>query len=84
MYKITEIKLLYPDTISGYNHIENKIEIKDELAQGAEIDIKTFQKPIINRELFSQQNVIETDLAKMFEETKEILIERLKEILILD
>jgi 5-methylcytosine-specific restriction enzyme subunit McrC len=81
-YKIDEIKLFYPDTIKQYNQKENEIIIKDELAEGVDINIKTFQLPIINKELFYDQSTQEIVLSKIFNDTRLTLMQRLKEILL--
>lgn len=81
-YKINEIKLFYPDTIKHYQDRESEIIIKDELADGLDINIKSFQFPIINRELFNQSIIEEIELNKLFEHTKNNLIDRIKGILL--
>jgi len=80
-FKINEIKLFYPDTIKSYKEKENEIIISDELAEGVEVNIKSFQLPIINRALFTELNLQEMELGKMFNETKIKLKERLNKIL---
>jgi len=81
-FKINEIKLFYPDTIKDYKATENEIIIKDELAEGININIKSFQLPIINRKLFHQTDFEEIELSKIFQSTKVKLVERIKEILV--
>ena len=81
-FKINEIKLFYPDTIKSYNAKESEIIIKDELADGIDINIKSFQLPIINKELFNQTIFEEVELTKIFHNTKLKLVERIKEILV--
>ena len=81
-FKINEIKLFYPDTIKSYNAKESEIIIKDELADGIDINIKSFQLPIINKELFNQTIFEEVELTKIFHTAKLKLVERIKEILI--
>ena len=81
-FKINEIKLFYPDTIKGYNEKESEIIIKDELANGTDINIKSFQLPIINWDLFNQANTEELELTKIFQSTKIKLVDRIKEILL--
>lgn len=81
-FKINEIKLFYPDTIKDYHEEETEIIIKDELANGIAINIKSFQLPIINRELINKKEIAEIELTKMFYDTKIRLKERIEKILI--
>ena len=81
-FKINEIKLFYPDTLKHYQDEECEIIIKDEWAEGVDINIKSYQLPIINRDLFIQEEYKEIDLKEMFFETKETLIGKLKGILL--
>ena len=46
-FKINEIKLFYPDTIKGYYEKESEVIIKDEFADGIDINIKSYQLPIL-------------------------------------
>jgi len=81
-FKINEIILFYPETIKAYEQINNEIIIRDEFADGLYVNIKAFQLPIINREIFSQTMIEEIELTEIFDNTKTKLIERIKEILI--
>ncbi|HZK97878.1 MAG TPA: hypothetical protein VFC67_26990 [Prolixibacteraceae bacterium] len=81
-FKINEIKLFYPDTIKDYHEEETEIIIKDELANGIDINIKSFQLPIINRELINKKEMAEIELTKMFYDMKIRLKERIEKILI--
>ncbi len=81
-FKVEEIILFYPDTINNYQEQENEIIIKDALADETEISIKTFQLPIINRQLFEQESIENIELKNLFKETKCKLKERLEAILI--
>ena len=81
-FKVEEIILFYPDTINNYQEQENEIIIKDALADETEISIKTFQLPIINRQLFEQESIENIELKNLFKETTLNLIERLEAILI--
>ena len=82
-FKVDEIKLFYPDKINSYQVEENEIIIKDELASGSEISIKTYQLPIINRTLFENTTEENLELKNIFKATKIKLKERLEEILVL-
>ena len=79
-FNIDEIKLFYPDTIRDHYAKESQIIIRDELAKGIDIDIKSFQLPIINHELFSSVSEEEQELTKMFDQTRNNLKERLLNI----
>jgi 5-methylcytosine-specific restriction enzyme subunit McrC len=80
-FKVNEIKLFYPDTIKGYYEKENAIIIKDELADYININIKSYQLPIINRDLIDQTEFQEIELAKKFETSRIKLRQRIIEIL---
>ena len=82
-FKVDEIKLFYPDTINGYEEEENEIIIKDELASGSEISIKTYQLGIVNRQIFENTNDENLELKNIFKDTKIKLKQRLEEILVL-
>ena len=82
-FKVDEIKLFYPDTINGYEEEENEIIIQDELASGSEISIKTYQLPIVNRQIFENTNDENLELKNIFKDTKIKLKQRLEEILVL-
>lgn len=80
-FNVNEIRLFYPDTINGYEENQNEIIIRDELANGIEINIKCFQLPIINHNLFSGDYSGETELSKLFQLASEKLKVRLSKIL---
>jgi 5-methylcytosine-specific restriction enzyme subunit McrC len=79
-FKINEIKLFYPDTIKGYYEKESEVIIKDELAEGADINIKSYQLPILNRDLINQTDTKEIELTKIFDITRIHLRKRIKGI----
>ncbi len=81
-YKVDEIKLFYPDTIKHYQESESEIIITDDLANEIEINIKAFQLPIINNNLFFQNDIEKVSLNELFNETKIKLKKRLVEILL--
>lgn len=80
-FNVNEIKLFYPDTMSGYEESADKIIIRDELANGIDIDIKCFQLPIINHNLFLGDYCHETEISKLFQPASEKLKARLVKIL---
>ena len=80
--RINEIKLFYPDTIKHNNGLESEIIIRDEFANGLDINIKAYQLPIINKSLFNQEQIGEMELKRMFHNTRLKLIEKLKRILL--
>lgn len=80
-FKINEIKLFYPDSIKGYNEKETEVIIKDELADGIDINIRSFQLPILNRDLLNQADTKEIELIKIFDTTRIKLKQRILEIL---
>jgi 5-methylcytosine-specific restriction enzyme subunit McrC len=81
-FRIDKIFLFYPNTLKDTQDGESEIVIKDELADGKTIQIKSYQLPIINRGAFTESHKAEDSLSEMFEETKELLIQRVKAILI--
>ncbi|MEE4358587.1 MAG: hypothetical protein V2I97_19120 [Desulfococcaceae bacterium] len=81
-FGINEIILFYPDTIRDYQEKENRIIIRDELANGADINIKVFQVPVMNKDMFGQLVYEGITPGKNFDNTKAKLMERLKAIII--
>lgn len=73
-YKVDEIVLYYPNTITKYQEKVSEIEIIDELADDKKVDIRSFQLPIINYDLFDTSNKNHSTLILDFEQTKEDLI----------
>ncbi len=73
--------LFYPDTIKDYHEKETETTITDELADGTDVNIRSYQLPIINRTLLEQAKAEEIELSELFDETKTKLAERIKEIL---
>ena len=82
-FKIKEIILFYPNTISNYTESMNKITIQDRLANEVKILIQVFQLPIINRELFHEASDENLPLFALFHKTQLELKNRLEEILFL-
>ncbi len=81
-FKIDEIILFYPNTISNYQEEVSKIVIQDALADNKEIQINSYQLPILNKDLLGNKFNPNFDLATMFEDTRIELIEKLTKILI--
>ncbi len=81
-FNISDIALFYPDTIRDYQDKETEIIIKDELASGIDVNITSYQLPVINRTLLSQPQTEGIELSEVFDNTKTKLIERIKEILL--
>jgi len=81
-FAIKDIILFYPNTIRQDKNELSEINIKDELAGGVNINIKAYQLPIINHELFSSNGQEESDLHATFEQTKNLLSKRIKEVLL--
>ncbi|WP_017732999.1 McrC family protein [Nafulsella turpanensis] len=80
-YKVQEVFLFYPESITNEQAQEGKMTIKDEFAENVEVEIKAYQLPILNRELFANGQNEERELAAIFEATRKGLANRLKEIL---
>jgi 5-methylcytosine-specific restriction enzyme subunit McrC len=79
-FKIDEIILFYPDTLKDYQDLGTEIVITDELADGIDINIHSFQLPIINRALFEKSVQEGLVISELFESTKNRLIERIRVI----
>ncbi|PKV51897.1 5-methylcytosine-specific restriction enzyme subunit McrC [Aquimarina sp. MAR_2010_214] len=82
-YKIDEIVLYYPNTINKYDPNISEIVIIDELAEGKNIKIRSYQLPIINYELFKFNKETEVPLIELFESTKIELIKSINSSLLL-
>jgi len=80
-FNINDIILFYPKTIRDYQEQSSEIIIIDELANGKQVNIWSYQLPIINSQLFNQEMDVNIELSKMFEETREELIVKIKSIL---
>ncbi len=81
-FKVDEIILFYPNTLKQDQEEQTELTIKDTLAADKEISIKAFQLPIINRDLLESELKTKTDLAELFESTKEALKNKLEKILV--
>lgn len=81
-FEVDEIILFYPNTLKQDQEEQTELTIKDALAAGKEIAIKAFQLPIIHRELLESELQTKTDLAELFESTKEGLKNKLEKILV--
>jgi 5-methylcytosine-specific restriction enzyme subunit McrC len=81
-FKVDEIILFYPNTISQNQENETSLSIKDALANDKEILIRAFQLPIIKRELLSSPLNEKPSLGELFESTKQDLKKRIEEIFI--
>lgn len=80
-FRINEVVLFYPETITSGHRQHGSLAIKDEFTRNVEVNIKSYQLPIINRKLFNDEKREEKELRAIFEETKRMLIVRLSEIL---
>jgi len=81
-FKIEDILLFYPETITHYQSNKSSITILDELANKTPITIKSYQLPIINKAIFTNDNIENISLQELFVEVKENLVVKLKEILL--
>tara|TARA_R110001592_G_scaffold92545_1_gene269580 strand:- start:601 stop:873 length:273 start_codon:yes stop_codon:yes gene_type:complete len=77
-FNVKEIVLFYPNTINNQTPNNSELSIIDELANNEEIQIKSFQLPIINFDLFDKDYKSEHSLKLDFEKTKEELIKAIK------
>ena len=83
-FEIDEIFLFYPDTLTGNSTNSSEIAIQDELADGRPVNIKSFQLPVMNRDLFTQNNISDNVLTDIFDVVRTNLIEKLKMIVLQD
>ena len=81
-FKVDEIILFYPKTISQNQDGETEFTIKDALADDKEIIIKAFQLPIINHELLNAPLQKRTDLSELFKQTRHDLKNKIEGILV--
>lgn len=79
-FKIDEIVLFYPNTIKSIQEESSEIVIKDALAADTEINIRSYQLPIINHEILSNSYSKTVDLAQMFENTRSSLKAKIEKI----
>jgi len=73
-FNIQDVILYYPDTITEYQENFSNVMVNDELADGKQINIKSYQVPIINHELFKSDLDSTTTISNFFIKTKENLI----------
>lgn len=81
-FKVDEVILFYPNTVSQNQEGKTEFTIKDALADDKEILIKAFQLPIINRELLKASLKEKTDLSELFVSTKSDLKNKIEKILV--
>jgi len=81
-FKVDEIILFYPNTITQNHEEEIELTIIDSLADEKEISIKAIQLPIINKELLENDFLPTTDLNELFETTKRVLIKTIENVLV--
>ncbi|WP_139958570.1 McrC family protein [Flavicella sediminum] len=73
-FKVNNIVLYYPNTIHMKSPNNSELSIVDELANGEQVKIKSFQLPIINFELLEEAYISKQTIQLDFEETKLNLI----------
>lgn len=81
-FKVDEIIIFYPNTITQTQESQIELVIKDALANDLEIKVKAIQLPIINRELFYKESDPEINLNQLFEVTKSNLKNTIESILL--
>ena len=79
-YKVQEIFLFYPTTISNNEPQAQEFVIRDEFSD-VEILVRPVQLPIIGREIFDEKASLDKPLNQVFEKTREQLTEYLNKIL---
>ncbi|WP_271855122.1 McrC family protein [Patiriisocius marinus] len=83
-FKVSEIILFYPNTINMQSPNASEILIIDKLADNKEIQIRSHQLPIINFELFNENHMGGDTIVLQFENVKEMLKARIKDIMLND
>ena len=83
-FKIDEIILFYPNTINNYQEAGSQILIEDALADDKEVQINSYQLPVLNRELLESKFDLNFDLTEAFGEVRIALKQALKNILLGD
>lgn len=83
-FNVSEIVLFYPNTIKMQVPGTSEILIIDKLADDKEIQIKSYQLPIINFEMFKADYKNEKDIHLDFKEVKENLIAQIEKVICLN
>ncbi len=81
-FKINDIVLFYPNTVTELQETTSEIRIEDALAEGEEVLIKAYQLPIINKALMEKAYDSTIRLDKLFESTGQTLKNVLQKILL--
>lgn len=79
-FKIDEVALLYPDHLTKYQKEVTGFTIRDEFADQVDVNVRAYQLPIINREMFEGAPVKGKKLNELFEETSNSLKLRIRSI----
>lgn len=79
-FEVEEAILFYPNTVHRKQEIVVPLIIKDSLAGGKEIRIRSFQLPIFSQELLSTAFDPNMILGELFEPLRVVLKENLKRI----
>ena len=77
-FKVKEIVLYYPNTITQTKTQNSEIIIEDKLASDTDITIRSYQLPIINFDMFTAHYVNQNTLELDFEIVKKELIEAIE------
>jgi len=77
-FNIDEIVLYYPNTLINYQEKISEIEIIDELADNRKVIVRSYQLPIINKDLFDLDYKSKSLLVEDFAALKIELINRVK------
>ncbi|HAP69435.1 MAG TPA: hypothetical protein DCR04_06875 [Flavobacteriales bacterium] len=80
-FKVEEILLFYPNSISGGQGKSTELTIKDGLAEDKEILIKAFQLPVLDVDVLHSELDSGKDLRTLFTPAKDKLYEKLEKIL---
>lgn len=77
-FKVKEIVLYYPNTITQTKTQNSEIVIEDKLASDTDITIRSYQLPIINFDMFTAHYVNQNTLELDFETVKKELIDAIE------
>jgi 5-methylcytosine-specific restriction enzyme subunit McrC len=79
-FKIDEIALFYPDTLSGYQNEPSSFMIRDEFAEQVDVRVTAYQLPVINRELLDGSDAHNKQLKDLFSSTEDRLRQRIRQV----
>lgn len=80
-FKINDIILFYPNTITNYQDKVSELEIVDEFSKKT-IHVRSYQLPIINHAMFNEDYRSNNSILEEFETTSQLLREKIETYLL--